>query len=258
MEHSGKIEHPDKIITQTTFVRWCPKCESYRNTYLTVNLPEGVRRCLWCHTDLPTPPVAMPAPEEIVERIAVYIERDSECLMPIVVEETKRSYGVRMLKVLADEVRDKFKSAPPVAVTAPTEPDFCEDCEGTGTITTVVPCRTCVPKSQPENDGSICGAGKTPKGWWCTRALDHAGPCATIAASTEPSGATELPELDVNHPYYAEAGREWTTRVPKDFPWCPFEVRLIEERMQRERQLRDLLAKYVAALREIEILRGKK
>lgn len=44
-----------------------------------------------------------------VEEIAHYIETESECLMPIVVEETKRAYGRRLLKVLAAELREKFK-----------------------------------------------------------------------------------------------------------------------------------------------------
>lgn len=43
-----------------------------------------------------------------VEEIATYIESDSDCLMPIVLEETKRDYGVRLLKVMADEIRAKF------------------------------------------------------------------------------------------------------------------------------------------------------
>lgn len=43
-----------------------------------------------------------------VEEIASYIENDSECLMPIVVEETRHAYGVRLLKTLAAELREKF------------------------------------------------------------------------------------------------------------------------------------------------------
>lgn len=45
---------------------------------------------------------------DVVERIAVYMESESECLMPIVVEETKHDYGVRLLKVMADEIRHKM------------------------------------------------------------------------------------------------------------------------------------------------------
>ena len=46
--------------------------------------------------------------ETLVERIAHYIEEDSECLIPIVVEETKHAYGVRVLKAMAAEIREKF------------------------------------------------------------------------------------------------------------------------------------------------------
>jgi hypothetical protein len=53
----------------------------------------------------------------------------------------------------------------------------------------------------------------------------------------------KLPPLDPNNSrHYAEAGAEWNTRVSKDAIWNPFEVRLIEERMQRERQLLAALA----------------
>jgi uncharacterized protein YbgA (DUF1722 family) len=45
-----------------------------------------------------------------VEEIAHYIESDSDCLMPIVVEETKHDYGVRLLKIMADEIRTNFCS----------------------------------------------------------------------------------------------------------------------------------------------------
>jgi hypothetical protein len=44
----------------------------------------------------------------LVEEIAVYIESDSECLIPIVVDETRHDYGVRMLKAMAGEIREKF------------------------------------------------------------------------------------------------------------------------------------------------------
>lgn len=43
-----------------------------------------------------------------LEDIAVYIESDSECLMDIVIGETKREYGVRLLKVMANELRQRF------------------------------------------------------------------------------------------------------------------------------------------------------
>lgn len=45
-----------------------------------------------------------------IESIARYIDTDSQCLMPIVVEETKREYGIRLLQVLAQEIRDIRKS----------------------------------------------------------------------------------------------------------------------------------------------------
>lgn len=48
------------------------------------------------------------ANRSLVERIASYIESDSECLMPIVLEETRHAYGVRLLKAMADEIRRKF------------------------------------------------------------------------------------------------------------------------------------------------------
>lgn len=47
--------------------------------------------------------------EDLADRIATYIESESECLMPIVVEETKHDYGVRLLKVMAAEIREKFR-----------------------------------------------------------------------------------------------------------------------------------------------------
>lgn len=50
------------------------------------------------------------------ERIAKYVESESECLMPIVVEETKHDYGVRLLKVMADEIRAKFAPTPSAEV----------------------------------------------------------------------------------------------------------------------------------------------
>lgn len=43
-----------------------------------------------------------------VDELARYIESESECLMSIVPEETRLAYGRRLLKVMADELRDKF------------------------------------------------------------------------------------------------------------------------------------------------------
>jgi hypothetical protein len=43
--------------------------------------------------------------DSLIGIIADYIERDSECMMPIVVHETKRDYGIRLLKTLANEIR---------------------------------------------------------------------------------------------------------------------------------------------------------
>jgi hypothetical protein len=61
-----------------------------------------------CPTNKPQPDSSSIPAGDLVERIAVYVESESECLMPIVVEETKRDYGVRLLKVMADEIRHKF------------------------------------------------------------------------------------------------------------------------------------------------------
>jgi hypothetical protein len=49
-----------------------------------------------------------------LEEIAAYIENDSEILLPIVVEETKRAYGLRLLKELAAEIRRMAPAAPEV------------------------------------------------------------------------------------------------------------------------------------------------
>lgn len=79
------------------------------------------------------------------------------------------------------------------------------------------------------------------------------------AAPSTPVGAPkaqELPPLNDRCPFYAVAGREWSSRVPKDVPWNPFEVRLIEERMQREAQLLETRAALDAATKEIERLRS--
>lgn len=54
---------------------------------------------------------AKPVSEPIIEEIAQYIESDSSCLMDIVVNETKHDYGVRLLKVMADEIRVRFGKA---------------------------------------------------------------------------------------------------------------------------------------------------
>jgi N-acetylglutamate synthase-like GNAT family acetyltransferase len=43
---------------------------------------------------------------DIIEILAVYIERDCQCMMPIVVHETKHNYGLRLLKTLANEIRE--------------------------------------------------------------------------------------------------------------------------------------------------------
>jgi hypothetical protein len=57
-------------------------------------------------------PPLKPGAAELIEEIAAYVESDSECLMPIVVEETRHQYGVRLLKVMAEEIRTKFALAP--------------------------------------------------------------------------------------------------------------------------------------------------
>ena len=47
--------------------------------------------------------------DDVIEIIARYIETDSQCLMPMRAEyigETKYAYGLRMLKVLAEEIRE--------------------------------------------------------------------------------------------------------------------------------------------------------
>jgi hypothetical protein len=43
--------------------------------------------------------------DSLVGIIATYIERHSECPMPIVCGETKHDYGLRLLKTLANEIR---------------------------------------------------------------------------------------------------------------------------------------------------------
>lgn len=67
-------------------------------------------------------------------------------------------------------------------------------------------------------------------------------------------GSRELPPLGDIH-LYAEAGREWTSRVPADAVWNPFEVRLIEDRMKREVQLKAALDRAEAAEAELAKIR---
>lgn len=50
-----------------------------------------------------------------------------------------------------------------------------------------------------------------------------------------------LPPLDERRPFYREACAEWTSKVPEDKEWNPFEVRLIEDRVQRDHQLQTSL-----------------
>lgn len=50
-----------------------------------------------------------------------------------------------------------------------------------------------------------------------------------------------LPPLDERRPFYREACAEWTSKVPADREWNPFEVRLIEDRVQRDHQLQTSL-----------------
>ncbi|HXF12246.1 MAG TPA: hypothetical protein VN517_03775 [Terriglobales bacterium] len=65
---------------------------------------EARQKLIWAEPK-PTPST----PADLVESIAVYVESESECLMPIVVEEPKHDYGVRLLKVMATEIREKFQ-----------------------------------------------------------------------------------------------------------------------------------------------------
>jgi hypothetical protein len=50
-----------------------------------------------------------------VEAVARYIETESQCLMAIVPHETKRDYGVRLLKTMANELREQFGEPLPAA-----------------------------------------------------------------------------------------------------------------------------------------------
>jgi hypothetical protein len=84
-----------------------------------------------------------------VERIAKYVEAESECLMPIVVEETKHDYGVRLLKAMADEIRAKFAPPPSVETAKTDQPlEDCRHCDGVG-------CISCLPSSgRVEKEGT--------------------------------------------------------------------------------------------------------
>jgi hypothetical protein len=89
------------ISTEQTFEGWVDRHVKARDQFgFTYN---DLRDCWNAAKSQPKQPM----PEQ-VERIAVYVESESECLMPIVVEETKHDYGVRLLKVMADEIRNKF------------------------------------------------------------------------------------------------------------------------------------------------------
>ena len=48
--------------------------------------------------------------DKVIEELCVYIESESWCLMPIIVHETRHDYGVRLLKILAAELREQFKA----------------------------------------------------------------------------------------------------------------------------------------------------
>lgn len=49
-----------------------------------------------------------------LEEIATYIENDSQIFLPIVPGETKRAYGLRLLKELAAEIRRMAPAEPVV------------------------------------------------------------------------------------------------------------------------------------------------
>jgi hypothetical protein len=77
-----------------------------------------------------------------LEEIATYIEMDCECLMEIVPGETKHSYGLRLLRCLAAEIRalkrpypvpaapesNLCRCSPPSAVALMTNPPICPQC----------------------------------------------------------------------------------------------------------------------------------
>lgn len=60
-----------------------------------------------------------------LEEIATYIESDAEIFLPIVVEETKRAYGLRLLKELAAEIRRLDPDAPDTSVRPHGYPGAC-------------------------------------------------------------------------------------------------------------------------------------
>lgn len=105
----------------------------------------------------------------LVERIARYIESDSECLLPIVVEETKKNYGVRLLKVMADEIRQKFADQPGAVDTVrEEEPQNSEE----GTFACPV-CGTDVPHDHTGEEVAVYRGVRATKDD-CVRAL-HSG-----------------------------------------------------------------------------------
>lgn len=46
---------------------------------------------------------------DVVEKVARYMENDSQCFIAIVTPETKHDYGVRVIKALANELRSSFE-----------------------------------------------------------------------------------------------------------------------------------------------------